>query len=167
MQKDSLRLTEQFWRSAALALDFGIWIQIGENMIVEVAEFLSSCPHLMGERVNVNFLGKNQGAVSLEMLQKNRVVRTYADGGSLRAATFLLALRENFGLGNVESTKISKKCNDIVAWVQEQSQGEKFPKTQMGATIVSIDVPKGFEAVRADNIVARYEAEIEVVYYKK
>lgn len=134
-------------------------------MIIEVAKYLSACPHLAGRGVSVNYLDKEEASASLEMIKKRNTVREYADGGVLKAAVFTLALRENFGIGEDESARIAEKCQGIEKWIEEQNLKENLPVLAGAEIAVSVGVSKCFEIVRTDTLAARYEAEIEVIYY--
>lgn len=134
-------------------------------MIIEVAKYLSGCPYMAGERVCVNYLGKEDASASLEMTKKRETVREYADGGILKAASFVLALRESFGIDEDESKRTAEKCQGIEKWIEEQNLKGNLPVLAGGEIAVSVGVSKCFEIVRTDTAMARYEAEIEVIYY--
>lgn len=134
-------------------------------MIIEVAKYLSDCPCMAGERVCVNYLDKGDASASLEMTKSRETVREYADGGILKATNFVLALRESFGIDENESKRIAEKCQGIEKWIEEQNLKGNLPVLAGSESVISIGVSKCFEIVRTDTVTARYEAEIEVVYY--
>ncbi len=135
-------------------------------MIIKLAEFVSGCPYLQGRTVGVNCLEKSYGSVSVEMTKSKRTIREYADGGALKTSTFVLALREAFGVGDAESRRIAEKCSLVEKWIEEQNVNGFLPKLDGGVEIVSVGVSKCFELVHTDGISARYAAEIEVAYYE-
>ncbi len=132
-------------------------------MISKLASFISECPYLLGQVVKPNFLGKEAGMASLERTKDKRTVKGYADGGALVRYSFVLALRESFGLGDLDSQRISDKCSAIENWIEEQNLAGNTLKAKVGAEIASVGVAKCFELVKSDGASARYEAEIEVV----
>ena len=134
-------------------------------MIAKVAEFLSGCPYLYGETVNINYLDKADGAISLGMSQKSVSLKEYSDGGALKGVFFILSLCKEFGPSFAENTRISENCESIENWVEEQNLKGNLPKLDGGREVVSIGVSKRFGLVHTNRIAARYEAEIEVIYY--
>lgn len=132
-------------------------------MISKLASFISECPVFSGEVVMTGFLGKEVGRASLEATNDKRQVRQYADGGALTKYSFVLALRESFGFGDLDSQRISDKCTAIENWIEEQNISRDALESFVGAEVVSIGVSKCFELVKSDGASARYEAEIEVV----
>ena len=132
-------------------------------MISKLASFISECPYLLGQIVKPNFLGKEAGMASLERIKDKRIIREYADGGTLVGNSFVLALRESFGLGDLDNSRVSDKCLAIENWIEEQNLAENTLKEKVGGNIASVGVAKCFELVRSDGASARYEAEIEVV----
>lgn len=134
-------------------------------MILKIAKFLSACPYLMGERINVNFLAQSDAAVSIMMTQTRKTVKEYADGGRLDAAVFVLALRESFGVDDSENKRIAEKCSNIERWIEEQSLSGSLPELAKDEAMAAIGIVKSFHMVRTDSMSARYEAELEVIYY--
>ncbi|MBQ9736964.1 MAG: hypothetical protein IJV86_00975 [Clostridia bacterium] len=132
-------------------------------MINEMAKYLSDCPYLDGETVNVNYLKRENAAVSLEMTKERSAVREYADGGALRGVTFVIALRGR--LVGSEALLASERCQKIEEWIEEQSLSGNLPQSHLGKPVVDLKVVKGFETATVYGDRVRYEAEIEVIYY--
>ena len=72
-------------------------------MLVEVAKYLSACPELEGRQVCINHLAENEESVSLEVSGSRDSVKEYADGGVMRGVTFILSIRDDFGVSQPES----------------------------------------------------------------
>lgn len=134
-------------------------------MITKIADFISGCPYLEGAYARVNCLDREVGSVSVEMTKNKRSVREYADGGGLEALTFVIALREGFDVGEAENRRIAEKCSLFEKWIEEQNINGCLPEFEDGRTVASVGLSSCFELARTDNISARYEAEIEVIYY--
>ena len=132
-------------------------------MINEMAKYLSGCPYLDSETVNVNYLKKETAAVSLEMTKERSVVREYADGGALRGVTFVIALRGR--LVGSEALLAAERCQKIEEWIEEQNRSGNLPQLDLGKPAIDLKVVKGFEATTVYGDRVRYEAEIEVIYY--
>lgn len=131
-------------------------------MIVELAEYLSGCPALDGERVCVNYLEGTVGSVALEASGVKTDVRKYTDGECFYSEKFLLALRAACSKANSINRETAEKCRCIEKWIEAQDSEGRLPCSGDGARIVSLAVSKGFSPVSNSSVDARYEAEIEL-----
>ncbi len=134
-------------------------------MIVEMANYLSGCPHLSGRQVCVNYLAEAEDSVSLEISGSREAVREYADGGVMKGVTFTLAIRDNFGISQPESCKIAQSCRQIEKWIEEQNLIGNLPLLSGKERSVSVGVKNCFKVTQTKDFSARYEAEIELIYY--
>ncbi len=132
-------------------------------MISSLARYISDCPYLDGEKVNVNYLKKENASISLEMTKERSLIREYADGGTLKGITFVLALRMPFI--ESEGVRNSEKCQKIEKWIEEQNSKGCLPKLNGTETVISLRLKKGFAPGGVYGNFARYEAEIELIYY--
>ena len=136
-------------------------------MIARLSEYISACPYFEGRGIKLNYLDKEIGSVSLEMTKNKKVLRNYADGGSLEQNVAVLALREGFGIGDNENQSTFRKCKQIEKWIDEELFEIKETGPCDDGVIVFVKVLKPFEIVRTEGNFARYEAEIEVVCLKR
>ncbi|MBR5155163.1 MAG: hypothetical protein IKW62_01600 [Clostridia bacterium] len=134
-------------------------------MIIEVAEYLSACPVLEGRRVCVNYLAEDEDSISVEVAKSRNSVKEYADGGKMRGITFTLSIRDNFGISQMENKEIAEKCREIENWVEEQNLKGNLPVLKGNDLSVSVGISKCFEIVETKDFSARYQADIELIYY--
>ena len=134
-------------------------------MLVEVAKYLSACPELEGRQVCINHLAENEESVSLEVSGSRDSVMEYADGGVMRGVTFILSIRDDFGVSQPESCDIARRCAKIEKWVEEQNLMGNLPVLEGSAKSVSLGVARCFEIVSTRDFLARYEMQIELIYY--
>ncbi len=135
-------------------------------MLIEMAKFLSDCPELSGSQVCINYLAEGEGSVSLEVSGSREGVREYADGGVMRGVTFTLAIRSGFGISQPQNCDIEEKCRKIEKWIEEQNLKGILPVLQGSDRAVSIGVARRFLIASTKDYMARYEARIELIYYK-
>ncbi len=133
-------------------------------MLAKMADYLSGCPELLDSRVCVNYLAEGDGAVSLQILGDRSSVKEYADGGAMRRATFNLAIRSMFGISQPQNCDIAEKCEKIEKWIEEQNLRGNLPVLDGDLHAVSVGVKKCFEIADTKDFLARYEAQIELIY---
>ena len=134
-------------------------------MIVEMANYLSGCPALRGRQVCVNYLGDGDGSVSLEVASSRENIKGYADGAVMRGITFILVLRDGFALSQSQNTEIARMCEEIEGWVEEQNLKGLLPDLLDGAQAISVGIARCFKIAQTRDFSARYEAQIELIYY--
>ncbi|MBE7031993.1 MAG: hypothetical protein E7401_03415 [Ruminococcaceae bacterium] len=134
-------------------------------MVIELAEYLSQCPALEGERVCVNYLDGDVGAVSLT-LGAQAEEKAYADGGQLFVRRFVLAVREGYGKARGEMKRAAERFAAIEEWLAARERLGDYPDFGGKITVVSLGIACGFTPEFTGSVDARYEAEIELVFYK-
>ncbi len=134
-------------------------------MIVELAKFLSECPFLDEERVCVNYLDGVAPAYSLEATKEKGQSRQYTDGGKLCSRKFAFAMRGEYCGADSINRQAAKKCSDIEAWINSKSRAGQLPDMGDKITVISCEVTRGFAPVSTASVDARYEAELEIIFY--
>ncbi len=136
-------------------------------MLVEMAEFLSNCPYFEGEKICVNYLGPEMGTYSLERVSGKTEKKPYADGGELCSDRFILSVRVRYPSPLPLTLEVQERCQKIEGWIEEQSCLGTLFSSKMGETVISCDVTEKFAAIRSEGNDVRYEAQLEVKYYKE
>lgn len=136
-------------------------------MLVEMAEFLSSCPYFEGERVFVNYLGPKMGSYSLERVSGKTEKKLYADGGKLCSDRFILSVRAQYPSPLPLTLEIQERCRNIENWIEKQSCLGTLFNSKICETVISCAVAEKFTAIRSEGNDVRYEAQLEVRYYKE
>ena len=62
-------------------------------MLKQVIDYLQKCPFFENTIIGQDFLGEEDGSVSVQMVACNPVVQQYADGATLRQFTFAVLVR--------------------------------------------------------------------------
>ncbi len=133
-------------------------------MLIKMATYLSRCPELSGRRVCVNYLAEAEGSVSLEISNSQSSVKEYADGGVMRTLSFTLSIRDSFGISQVDNCETARMCQGIERWIEEQNLMGNLPELEKGLCSVSVGVSKCFEIVQTKDFLAKYSAELELIY---
>ena len=134
-------------------------------MIGKLAEFFSTCTELSESGVMVNYLDKEPFSAALIMCGEDTLETEYTDGGQVRHAKFILAIRQEYSGANSQNSLAAKRCGEIEKWIKAQDDSGNFPKLEGLRRVLSVSVEKGFEITQTGSVDARFEAEIKVVYF--
>ncbi len=134
-------------------------------MIEKLAEFFSTCPELSEYGVMINYLDKEPFSAALIMCGQDTLETEYTDGGQIRHAKFILAIRQEYSGANSGNSMAAKRCEEIEHWINDQENSENFPQLDRMRRVLSVSVEKGFEITQTGSVDARFEAEIKVVYF--
>lgn len=132
-------------------------------------EYFRACPLIdREERLSFNCLAAQPCAFGIDDEgPENPVVRSYLDGGSLRARTFVLASRQSYGADARSNLDKSGFFERLAAWVEEQNRLRRFPQMEAGQQ------PRRLEALTAGYLfasegdTARYQIQLRLTYYQK
>lgn len=136
-------------------------------MVVKMAEFISACPALSGKKVCVNYLDGEVGAVALEFAPQQGQLKHYADGSSLCTQKFLIAVREEYGKADAVNRSVRERCKAIESWINEKNRLGQMPELGQQIQAVSCIIIRNFVPVATGSVDARYEAELELVFYDR
>ena len=134
-------------------------------MIVKLAEFISKCPALNGERVCVNYLNGDLGSVAL-VYGDETDEKPYADGGRLSTLNFALAARGEYTKAQGVMKRAASRLSEIENWINTQDKLGNYPDFGDRVTVVSMNT-SGFLPKLTGSIDAGYEAEIKLELYRE
>ncbi len=134
-------------------------------MIEKLAEFFSTCPELSESGVMINYLDKEPFSAALIMCGEDTLETGYTDGGQIRHAKFILAIRQEYSGANSINSLTAKRCEEIEEWIKTQDDCGKISEIEDLRSVISVSVEKGFEITQTGSVDARFEAEIKVVYF--
>ena len=134
-------------------------------MIVKLAEFISKCPALDGERVCVNYLDGDLGAAALTYRAETDE-KPYADGGRLSTLSFALAVRGEYTTAQGVMKRAASRLSEIENWINSQDRLGNYPDFGDKGTIVGMNA-SGFLPKLTGSVDAGYEAEIKLELYKE
>lgn len=108
----------------------------------ELRDFFLGCPLFLGKRVNVNFLGHNEGDISIEPKGDFSVIKKYCDGKKVYSQDFCISIRCGFD-ANVElNLSDSAFLESVALWIGNQNKKGILPSLKDGLSAVSIAVTR-------------------------
>ncbi len=134
------------------------------TIIKSIREYMKTCPELSDSEINVNFLNRYSGSVSIEPVFEEPVIRRYSDGGELRAYAFCVAYRAGFSDAPSDNLEIQELFEGICAWVDENNKNRVFPTLDNG-TCEKIEVTSNGGIYDTAVTTARYQLLMRLVYY--
>lgn len=134
-------------------------------MVLQILNYIRSCPYLSDFNVNVDFLGKSVYSLSIGSRATSETVRVYTDGDSLVKSIYRLRLRLPFGIEMNKNRKNSQLCENISRWFEDNSKMGSLP--DLGDKNIAVSVSVEFSSdtsCSADTAV--FTADVAVLYYK-
>ena len=134
-------------------------------MIIEgVIDFLKKCPHVSG-LVSADFLGAKPENYAIEISPSSSVLKTYADGASLRQVTFVFASRCYMS----EEINISNHnfFENLTKWFEKCTKEKNLPEIGEKMTCQSIEAISGGYMYEMGVNTARYQVQCRLIYYKE
>lgn len=140
-------------------------MQGGDALVDYVVEYLSECPALIDERINVNYLDGDVPACSLDSVACQPVLKRYADGGALCEKRFALSVRFETTKSVSRNLTGARRCEEIERWIFEQVKEGRLPFLGEGVVPVKLDLIKNFGITHANDATVRFESILSLVYY--
>lgn len=135
-------------------------------MVLQILDYIRSCPDLADYNANIDFLGKSPYSLSMDGRAKSEVIRAYTDGDELVKACFSLRLRLPFGVDMKKNQKNSQLCENISRWFDDNSKRGILPDLGDRNIAVSVSAEFSPQAASYSADTAVFTAEISVLYYK-
>ena len=135
-------------------------------MVVQILNYITSCPYLADYNANIDFLSKNSCSLSICGRAKCERVRAYTDGDELVKSTYSLRLRLPFGVDMRKNQKNSQLCENISRWFEDNSKRGILPDLGDMNIAVSVSVEFSPEVASYSADTAVFTATIAVLYYK-
>lgn len=134
-------------------------------MIIEsVKKYFESCPQVLGKRILVNCLGPRHGAISIENIPREPVVKKYCDGRTLKQFCFFIAMRAGFDEDESGSMEMPVLFEKIDAWIVEQNAVGILPELESGYKSIGIETVKSGEVSDSSMDSMRYQMEVRLLY---
>lgn len=135
-------------------------------MIIDaVREYMLSCPNLSGKKININCLGTKMRSLSIDNVSSESVIKKYCDGGSLKQAVFILAVRDRYDEALGENLYVMNLLEEIEDWIYKQNIINNLPildSSNMSAR--SIEVTKSGYLYDTSMSSGRWQLEFRIVY---
>lgn len=136
--------------------------------IIEVLHgYLNTYPPLAEDRIQVDFLGAEAGAYSLEVTPCAEWVRRYVDGSGVKQFQFLLASREPFDESIRRQLDNIRFYEEFTAWLDAQSKNGTLPELGAGRTAVSLETVSSGYAFQQGDRTARYQMQCRLTYLQE
>ena len=140
------------------------------SVATKVAEFIAGCPFLeefeqMFPIVNVDLLGEDATAYSLELAPADPIVRRYTNGDTIRQMVFSLCSREWYGEeSNKDTAEFYEKFSD---WLDECTEQGRLPALSGNLTSKSIQATTGGYLYDNEGTQCQYRIQCRFLYYKR
>lgn len=138
------------------------------NMADNLWEYFRQCPMIDRQnRLSFNALGTETAEFSLEDEPENPVLRQYIDGSTLRAKTFTLASRLQYGLDarlNIEQSGFFEKLR---RWIETQNRLKNHPVLEKGQQALRLEALTDGYLFTNETDTARYQIQFRLTYFEK
>lgn len=137
------------------------------SIIESIRDFISGCPLLKnGVLLNVDRLGDTEIEYTIDGEITNPILRQYVDGSSLRQFNFIFASREKYGSDTLQNIANSGFYEDFADWIENQSNSGNLPILDKYRIPQYIEVQSGGYVFDTDDSTARYQIQLNFVYYQ-
>ena len=65
-------------------------------IIDEIRKYIRKCPLVRGKKINVDYLGADVGAYTIDVVPISPIVKQYTDGATLRQFAFVFGSKEYY-----------------------------------------------------------------------
>lgn len=135
-------------------------------IIDEIRKYIRKCPLVKGKKINVDYLGTDVGAYTIDVVPISPIVKQYTDGATLRQFAFVFGSKEYYSsdvLQNIENAGFYEKLQD---WFEGQTMKEDFPNLGKGKQVTKIEVTSTGYLFDETEDKARYQCQCRLVYYQ-
>lgn len=136
------------------------------QMIEVLHTFLNTCPQLVQNRIEIDYLPTQAGSYALEIQPSTPWVQRYVDGSGIRQVSFLLASREWLEESLQEQTAHLQFYERFADWLTEQTRLRQFPALEDGKKILSIQAVSSGYSFEQDKHTTRYQIQCKLLYFQ-
>lgn len=138
-------------------------------IIKSLREFIVKCPHLQefedSIKVNVNYLGDESPAYSIEAVSCNPIIKKYIDDSSVRQFDFKLSSREAYSSDVLKNIETSGFYEHFSEWLEEQNNNGNLPILEGNKKVKSIKALSTGYLSEKNVDKARYEIKMRLIYF--
>jgi hypothetical protein len=136
-------------------------------VIQSVQKWLKTYSGLSG-RLDVDFLGENVDAYSVDTIPCEEILKRYKDGGTLKQFQFAVSSRRFYEQNIKQNTSNLQFFEDLTAWVEQKARARELPAMDKGRTAHKIVVTStAYPFVVSEDGKARYQIQMRLEYYQK
>jgi hypothetical protein len=137
------------------------------TIIEAVRAYLSTCPLLAGDKLNVDFLPEDAVGYSVDVVPVNPVIKAYLDGSSNRQFLFTLATRAYYGDLIRQQIDNLGFFEGFGEWLEAQSRSKNLPDLGDGRMARKIEVTTSGYIFAPESELARYQIQCRLHYFQK
>ena len=139
-------------------------------MIIDsIRKFIRTCPYLQefdgAVKVNVDYLGEESTAYSIEETPCEPIIKKYVDGSSIRQFEFIFCSRESYGPDVLQNISNCGFYEDFANWIEEENAKNNLPILD-GKECRSIECLTTGYAFQTDVDKARYQIQMRITYFQ-
>lgn len=139
-------------------------------MIIDsIRKFIRTCPNLQefngAIKVNVDYLGPESTAYSIEETPCEPMIKKYVDGSSIRQYQFIFASRESYGPDVLQNISNCGFYEDFASWIEGENIKGNLPILD-GKECRSIECLSTGYAFQTDVDKARYQIQMRITYFQ-
>ena len=136
-------------------------------VIQSVQKWLKTYSGLSG-RLDVDFLGEDAEAYSVDTIPCEEIIKRYRDGGTLRQFQFAVSSRRFYEQNIKQNTSNLQFFEDLTAWVEKKARSRELPAMDKGRTAQRIVVTStAYPFIVSEDGKARYQIQMRLEYYQK
>lgn len=136
-------------------------------VIQSVQKWLKTYSGLSG-RLDVDFLGEDAEAYSVDTIPCEEIIKRYKDGGTLKQFQFAVSSRRFYEQNIKQNTSNLQFFEDLTAWVEKKARARELPAMDKGRTAQRIVVTStAYPFVVSEDGKARYQIQMRLEYYQK
>ncbi len=138
-------------------------------MIIEnLRSYLKKCPLLKKDKINVNYLGDEPVAYSIETVPASPIVKRYTDGGTLRQYLFVFSSREAYDENALCNMNVAQFFEDFENWICEQDANKNYPDLKDDKIKVTrLEVTTGGYLFDEEGTTAKFQVQLKLTYRKE
>ncbi len=130
-------------------------------------DYLQGYAPLTEERLDIDFLGADAGAFSLEVTDGGEWVRRYIDGSGEKTLRFVLAHRAGFDQSLAGQAGPLAFYEDFAAWLDNQTEHGSLPDLGETRTAVKLESLSGGYVLSQGTHTARYQIQCQLTYIQE
>ena len=131
-----------------------------------IYKFMTECPLLKNDGVNINYLSESPVSYTIEPLPNSPVIKKYTDGSSLCQYDFVFASREYYNQDIVNNKSITEFYEKLQDWIENQ-KGNLPDFEDEKLTAQSLYVTSGGYLYDQTETTARYQIQCKLIYLKQ
>ena len=126
------------------------------------------CPYLKDMApLNVDYLGNEATAYTIDGVPNTPTIRKYVDGSKLKQFSFVLGSREFYGPDYAQNIENSGVYENISKWFDKMTEEGNLPRLSDNQTPIRVEAVSSGYMFGATADTARYQIQARLVYYEE